>query len=64
MLHLLELAKEIDPASLQSEFESLHSQLLRGLRSELHDINLGEKESLRDAKEKLEISTNIEYNLN
>jgi len=56
MLHLTELADKVDPASLQSEFESLQSQLLRGLRSELHGTDLGEKESLRDAQEQLERS--------
>ncbi len=56
MLHLLELAGNVESATLQSEFESLQGQLPRGLRSELHDTKLGKVESLRAAREAIELS--------
>ncbi|MCA9779256.1 MAG: hypothetical protein KC800_21150, partial [Candidatus Eremiobacteraeota bacterium] len=56
LFHLLELTESELPGSLQPEYESLHAQLPLGLRSDLHDVDLGDKESLQVAKEVLERS--------
>ena len=56
MLHLLELAERVEPASLQPEFESLHPQLPRGVRSEIHDTKLDDAESLRETREEIQRS--------
>ena len=56
LIHLFELAESGPPGSLQPEYESLHAQLPLGLRSDLHDVDLSDKESFQVAKEVLERS--------